>query len=80
MANSNQSLINCLQQLEKDFEKASVDLDIIISNPKFDDDDNTIALLKKKLHILCSCFSQLFHKVHITNEANGCLVVCSVVF
>ena len=79
MSDSMQSTVSYLERLEKKFEKASVDLDVILSDPDFDNDDDSVSLMKSKLNMLSSCFSQLYHKLHLTLQSNEGLVVSDAI-
>lgn len=69
------NIFHSIQEVETEFQKASVDLDIILTDPDFDESEDWVLLALKKLHVLGSCFAKLSHKCQTTAKLNAKLVV-----
>ena len=69
------TIFHSIQEIENEFEKASVDLDIILTDPDFDENENWIMLALRKMHVLSSCFAKLSHKCQTIAKMNAKLVV-----
>uniref|UniRef100_H2YVJ7 PDZ domain-containing protein n=1 Tax=Ciona savignyi TaxID=51511 RepID=H2YVJ7_CIOSA len=62
---------HCLEVLEKEFDKAFVDLDVLLGEVEFDESDDNIVEAREKMNTLSSCFSQLCHKTQSTAQTNA---------
>ncbi|XP_002127219.2 Golgi-associated PDZ and coiled-coil motif-containing protein [Ciona intestinalis] len=62
---------HCLEVLEKEFDKAFVDLDVLLGEVEFDESDEIIVEAREKMNTLSSCFSQLCHKTQTTAQTNA---------
>ena len=69
------AVFHCLEVLEKEFDKAFVDLDVLIGDTDFDDIEDIILEAREKMSTLSSCFSQLCHKTQTTAQTNAKLEV-----
>ncbi len=68
------SAFRWLDILEKEFDKAFVDLDLLLG--EIDQDQSEITDEgRAKMTILCSCFAQLAHKAQTISQANAKLEV-----
>jgi len=70
MANS-VSIFHSLDLLEKDFDKAYVDLDVLLSECDPDDGYDMFSEAREIMHSMSSCFSQLCHKTQCTAQLNA---------
>lgn len=71
------AVFHCLEVLEKEFDKAFVDLDVLIGETDYDEDDITLEA-REKMSTLSSCFSQLCHKTQTTAQSNAKLEVLNL--
>ena len=69
------AIFHCLELLEKEFDKAFVDLDVLIGDTDWDDPEEMIVEAREKMSTLSSCFSQLCHKTQTTAQTNAKLEV-----
>ena len=64
-----------LDILEQEFDKAFVDLDLLLND--IDEEQSEITTDgRAKMPILSSCFAQLVHKAQTISQANAKLEVC----
>lgn len=64
------SLLSAFDLLEKEFDRAYVDLDLLLGDPDLDDVDDVLQSAKEKMSSLSSCFSQLCHKSQSAAQRN----------
>ena len=69
------AIFHCLDLLEKEFDKAFVDLDVLIGESDFDDPEDMILEARDRMSTISSCFSQLCHKAQTTAQTNAKLEV-----
>jgi len=69
------SIFHCLDVLEKEFDKAFVDLDVLIGEADFEENEEALCEARDKMKVLSSCFSQLCHKTQTTAQSNAKLEV-----
>ena len=69
------AVFHCLELLEKEFDKAFVDLDVLIGEADFDYPEDMILEARDRMSTLSSCFSQLCHKTQTTAQTNAKLEV-----
>lgn len=69
------SIFHCLDVLEKEFDKAFVDLDVLLGEGDFEENEDIILEAREKMNTLSSCFSQLCHKTQTTAQTNAKLEV-----
>ena len=69
------SIFHSLDLLEKDFDKAYVDLDVLLSECDPEDGYDVFSDAREIMHSMSSCFSQLCHKTQSTAQANAKLEV-----
>nr|CAB3250333.1 golgi-associated PDZ and coiled-coil motif-containing protein [Phallusia mammillata] len=65
------SIFHCLDVLEKEFDKAFVDLDVLLGEGDFEENEDLILDARDKMNTLSSCFSQLCHKTQTTAQTNA---------
>ena len=69
------AVFHCLELLEKEFDKAYVDLDVIVGETDFDYPEDMILEARDRMSTISSCFSQLCHKTQTTAQTNAKLEV-----
>lgn len=74
------TVLSTFDLLEKEFDRAFVDLDILLSDPDIDEFDDVILAAKEKMNTLSSCFSQICHKSQIVVQDNAKLEVSEMLF
>ncbi|XP_076801236.1 Golgi-associated PDZ and coiled-coil motif-containing protein-like isoform X1 [Clavelina lepadiformis] len=65
------AIFHSLDLLEKEFDKAFVDLDVLLSDTEYEETEEIIVEARDKMNTLSSCFSQLCHKTQSTAQKNA---------
>ena len=70
-------MLHCMEVLSKEFERAFVDLDLVLTDIEEDEFSDIPDSFKSYMLTMSSCFSQLCHKTQCIAQTNAKLEVSS---